>query len=133
VSLFRSEIAHDLAAQVRVLRWVRALRSGRYRQAREYLRAGRSFCCLGVGCDQLDPRRWRRQNSTWSYQREWSELPQVVADDYLLRTTDGRYGPGTASLVADNDSGRTFAEIADVIERELAATIGRRVLREARR
>lgn len=44
-------------------RWVEALRSGKYAQAREALRkyeggeiAG--YCCLGVLCDVIDPKGW---------------------------------------------------------------------------
>ena len=32
-------------------KWVRALRSGKYKQGREWLRAGDTFCCLGVACE----------------------------------------------------------------------------------
>jgi hypothetical protein len=124
VSLFRSEIIHDPDGQDRVRAWVAALRHGCYRQGREQLRVGRRFCCLGVACDQHDPRGWRQQSTgAWSYLCEWSELPRGIADDYHLRTTDGRYGLRTESLAADNDRGRSFAEIADFIERELEAVL----------
>jgi hypothetical protein len=34
-------------------KWVQALRSGEYRQARGRLKKGNAFCCLGVACDAL--------------------------------------------------------------------------------
>lgn len=39
-------------------KWVKALTSGRYEQAREALREGDSFCCLGVLCTVSRKGRW---------------------------------------------------------------------------
>lgn len=36
--------------------WVKALRSGLYKQGREQLQSSDGFCCLGVACDVLIPR-----------------------------------------------------------------------------
>lgn len=40
-------------------KWVAALRSGEYKQTREFLRTSTGFCCLGVLCDLVDPSGWR--------------------------------------------------------------------------
>lgn len=34
-------------------RWLKALRSGEYKQSRTYLKSENGFCCLGVLCDIL--------------------------------------------------------------------------------
>src|SRR5687767_3496429 len=39
-------------------RWVAALRSGEYQQARMRLRNGDAMCCLGVLCNLYDPSQW---------------------------------------------------------------------------
>lgn len=44
-----------------VRKWIEALRSGEYKQGRNQLRTGDSFCCLGVACDIS-------QIGTWGWQ-----------------------------------------------------------------
>lgn len=39
-------------------KWLAALRSGRYSQARGRLFNGAAFCCLGVLCDTIDHDGW---------------------------------------------------------------------------
>lgn len=39
-------------------KWLRALRSGKYKQARSNLRDGNRFCCLGVACDLSKLGKW---------------------------------------------------------------------------
>ena len=40
-------------------KWVAALRSGEYKQAKGQLRIGNSFCCLGVLCNLHAQAHWR--------------------------------------------------------------------------
>jgi len=90
-------------------RWLEALRSGKYKQGKQRLRKGDSFCCLGVLCDITD-------SSGWS------------GDEYLghtgLAPIDVLRGCGVPFCAAEqlatlNDSGRSFEEIADYIEKKL--------------
>jgi hypothetical protein len=136
VSLFRSEIVHDLEAQGHVREWTAALRGGGYAQTREgFLRTPRGFCCLGVACDRYDPRGWSRAEEGWSYLGAIGHLPPGLAEVYLLCTTDGRFGPHleSDSLASANDQGASFPELADLMERELEAALARRGRREAPR
>ena len=128
MSLFRTDVAYDIAAQGRVVRWVSALRYGKHPQARSFLRTDGGFCCLGVGCHVYDPRRWRLFGDQWSYLGAVGELPHAVVEAFQLRTPDGRYGPCPEidSLVSANDRGATFRELADLIFDEMHATIRRR-------
>lgn len=108
--------------------WVAALRSGKYGQARETLRDGNSFCCLGVLCDLSEGGRWQGiDDLVYSDPTgrngikyltadvvEWSGIgsrePRVPID---CRDNADELDVGLDNL---NDSGFTFAQIADVIE-----------------
>ncbi len=133
MNLFCTDIAYDPAAQGRVRAWVAALRGGEHRQAQKSLRTVDGLCCLGVACHVFDPRRWRLFEGGWSYMGAIGELPYAVVEAYQLRSPDGRYGPcpEADSLAAANDQGTSFAELADLIETELEATIERRARRDA--
>lgn len=123
-------------------RWIEALRSGDYPQTREALHRtepgldskGKTmppgFCCLGVLCE-LAAKEGVITSKTFSNGEveydgdslflpapvhEWAEL---VKDDGLpLYTGDVLVGEGiwVSSL---NDKGKTFEEIADVVEEKV--------------
>ena len=133
-NLFQPEIASDLDAQQRVRRWIAALRRDEYPQAASCLRTTSGFCCLGVACDLFNDSVWRRfsgNGAEWSYLGASIALPRPVVDAYRLVSPHGHYGveshgsgaPSSRSLADDNDSGKTFAEIADIIEQELEAAL----------
>lgn len=91
--------------------WLAALRSGEYEQGRRALCKSNTYCCLGVYYDACVDSYW---------------LGGVHG---VWETTDGsvgvlseRYGlsMGMQSILANmNDSGKSFAEIADWIEANL--------------
>lgn len=104
-------------------KWVNALRSGKYKQARGYLRTGDNrFCCLGVLCDV-------------SNKVEWLPVPCEVlesTDYYRCNNSAGSFTPEDIlemtgltlndqdELVNLNDKVRyDFEEIADYIEANL--------------
>lgn len=94
--------------------WLAALRSGEFKQAQGSLVKGQlGYCCLGVLCVAMG---WelRDRISGGAFTGISTGPPQLVGryNDSGL-TDDNR-----AYLAQLNDSGRTFAEIADVIERE---------------
>ena len=96
--------------------WVTALRSGQYRQGRGILRStDGAHCCLGVLCDL----HAKETGTLWYYDYlgafKW--LPRQVADWAGLSSPDPDILGSTLSRM--NDSGATFREIADIIEREL--------------
>jgi hypothetical protein len=43
-------------------RWIAALESGKYRKARNKLRNGNQFCCLGVLCD-INGVKWEQDDA----------------------------------------------------------------------
>lgn len=94
-----------------------ALRSGEYAQGRGSLRTLDHFCCLGVGCDIVKDQvggEWHLDNSfrtPGTYDRVGLPPPSVLE----------RYGlwlDQASQLASMNDTGASFHEIADFIERE---------------
>lgn len=112
-------------------KWLEALRSGKYKQGDRYLRRrtsekGEGFCCLGVLCDIMQPEGWRdhspdAQDVIVGFAGGGSEVvgvfqgypPAALLDQAGLDVDTSR------ELARLNDQGRTFAEIADIIERDL--------------
>jgi hypothetical protein len=93
-------------------KWVEALRSGKYAQGRNRLRRGDTFCCLGVLCDLVGGGGWERDEFVIESERGISFLPRSMRR--VLDDTDAE-----ETLVAMNDDGTPFPEIADYIERTL--------------
>lgn len=117
-------------------RWIDLLRSGKFTQGTGALRrADGSRCCLGVACDaymdstgfgrwSIDPDnpdaspQFITINTFGEPQRfDSGVLPPVVREWLGLKSINGSYVNG--SLTSDNDSnGKTFEEIADIVEHE---------------
>src|ERR1700746_4178083 len=98
-------------------KWVAALRSGKYKQAKNHLYDGEGYCCLGVLAKELGfefkPGSTARGNDAWMCDGEWSVLPLSVMMAAGMRSIDGNYKESTLAEV--NDLGLTFLEIADII------------------
>ncbi len=108
-------------------RWLKALRSGKYKQGRGQLKNGKSFCCLGVLCDI---HRKTTKQTNWDgkyYLCNGYSLPQEVTDWAGL--TDFDPTVGQASLATYNDGTKcsnggpikkhNFRQIAALIEKYL--------------
>lgn len=114
--------------------WTKALRSGEYKQAKGALhRQNEGYCCLGVLCDVAVkagamPPPWTkgREGFTVRYGKtqEGAVLPEEVMDWAELSDNEGQYldmgGDKhiTLALSYQNDDGMSFADIADIIDRE---------------
>lgn len=116
-------------------KWLAALRSGKYKQGRKTLRSDEGYCCLGVLCDVLI--KDGTVNASWSVNEFVEELgiipllrrtvpPKAIVeqiatcgihDVLILEMWDIEDSDGS-SLMDLNDRGISFAEIADVIEKE---------------
>jgi hypothetical protein len=91
-------------------KWLKALRSGKYEQAKGSLKKDGGYCCLGVLRDVINP------NSR-------------AGDEYLCKTHSLLVGlphEGSSNevgtqydLAAMNDAGKSFKEIANYIEKRL--------------
>lgn len=112
-------------------KWVAALRSGEYKQGAGALARGGRYCCLGVLCDLavkagvlVEVSFADEEEDQLTYDGADGVLPDSVVDWADLSHTDPEVGGVSFDardlrLSAHNDSGKTFAEIADLIERYL--------------
>lgn len=91
-------------------KWIAALRGGDYRQGHRFLYKDGAYCCLGVlhelATGETPP-------------TSWSSKPQVLR--FIDEPIEQHLGGSCAhtALVAMNDNGKSFAEIADWIEKNL--------------
>ena len=97
--------------------WVKALRSGKYRQGTHVLRStvDETYCCLGVACDlysELEGNsmvKWKKNiSSSWEFLGHICTLPNQVGRWLGIKPKSSF----SQHLSARNDSGETFEEIA---------------------
>jgi len=121
-------------------KWLKALRSGKYNQARERLKCEQGFCCLGVLMDTYDSNGWECVNSfaqddgdVYHKSNKYGYHDAVVEGDELYgeASQDAELTSDTLSifgisseeqvyLIKMNDrDGNNFNEIADWIEERL--------------
>lgn len=116
-------------------KWVRALRSGKYKQGESFLkcdwtRKGTRHCCLGVLCELYNNNMKKNKKKTipettkdsgvHKFGRSDSLLPNVVKKWAGMKSNEGafkdQYGMLT-SLTDVNDFGDSFKKIATIIEK----------------
>ena len=123
-------------------KWLRALRSGSYKQGVGGLHSidqegNSTFCCLGVACNlylnevgDLTTRNARGNDieTSVAYGEEYSYLPRQDAEWLGLWSYDGTFLdpenillPEERSLADLNDNGTSFTDIAAVIEHRESA------------
>lgn len=89
-------------------KWIKALRSGEYKQAQGFLEHKGHFCCLGV-LDNLYP-KMNLSGGHEGYLDNFFKIGLNSSSGYLIESH--------WSLAELNDNGYTFDEIADVIQIE---------------
>ena len=107
--------------------WVKALRSGDYKQGHGRLHVDDTYCCLGVACDlfikqggtlEVTGTDLFGKNAT-SYNGGRFVLPFTVMAWLGLKEENGTYeDDGIHTLTDQNDTGDSFEQIADTIESE---------------
>jgi len=99
-------------AQAQVMKkWAKALRSGKYKQARGQLRKMGGYCCLGVLCDVVAPDGWGKCLGGYQHRGYTSVLGHGVMTDAGIGNVD------ESCFVTLNDERKaTFEEIADVVD-----------------
>lgn len=129
-------------------KWVKALRSGKYKQGETYLKqlndnGQAKHCCLGVLCELYNDSMRKNHKKTLStkirfkystdcvtFNNKEGELPKVVmkwADikdpigRYIIETKNSKLGEieEIGSLADMNDIGKTFKTIANFIEKNV--------------
>ena len=105
-------------------KWTAALRSGSYKQRKGYLSDGGAYCCLGVLCE-LAPADVRAEHVA-QYKEKYEEtLSPAMMKWADIKDMEGRLpkeykkkGGSHSALLTDlNDSGLSFKQIANIIER----------------
>ena len=99
-------------------KWVKALRSGEYKQGRGRLRNRDRFCCLGVLCNlhaQAHPKIASEQLNTTSYLGEEYALPSIVMNWVGVSSPNRLLHYRGGGLATMNDTGASFDQIAQVI------------------
>lgn len=121
-------------------RWVAALRSDEYEQGKDWLCKDGKYCCLGVLSDLAvkDGVIDAPEATTWdeaalNFDGEPALLPEAVAEWAGIMRFDEHYdgvvvpaedpivpfGDEEKTLAELNDEGKTFSELADLIEEHL--------------
>ena len=97
------------------MKWVKALRSGKYKQTKGILKNSKGFCCLGVLCEINQNAKPNALNDSISNFRKMGLRSSTgELQDYAPQEWD--YPPSLAEL---NDEYKyNFQEIADVIQIE---------------
>jgi len=106
-------------------KWVKALRSGKYKQCSGVLTElnGQNepvaHCCLGVACDLFlksgGKLKTKDARGVRHYEHLSGELPEPVMKWLGLADSEGRC-TRQKSLVNKNDTGTSFSDIAKIIE-----------------
>ena len=103
-------------------KWVVALRSGEFTQGTGSLERDGKNCCMGVACrlyqEDVGDLRITSLANAITFDGLGGYPPQKVQEWLGLKSHRGDYGFECESLVSANDSGKTFTEIADIIESE---------------
>lgn len=100
-------------------RWVKALRSGEFKQARQRLRSTETgFCCMGVALHLIDPNGWRPPRGVQG-SMDWRGCDAAEIGT-SLRTALQIEGDTARQLADMNDKEKaSFAQIANWIETNL--------------
>ena len=99
------------------LKWIKALRSGKFKQTTGHLKDDLGHCCLGVLCT-LTPYKnnYTKMGSNLDSSLINETLPQAVMKETGIHDSVGGL-PNGVCLSKLNDDGQSFEEIADIIER----------------
>lgn len=102
-------------------KWIKALRSGKYKQAQRTLRrrkgSGACYCCLGVACEIYLHGKWDGE----VYLLAGAGSLHVLGDN--LRRSYGMAAGEQRELAIINDTGASFEQIADIIEKSISTGI----------
>ena len=131
-----------------IRKWVDALRSGEFKQARKALRTSDGFCCLGVACEvyrretgrgawvALAPDEKNMMTffghsgvssdseltgdvAEWLFNDKYLLLPDATNPEWAEADDEAReWTPERMELAVANDDGKDFVFIANAIERE---------------
>ena len=93
--------------------WIKALRSGKFKQTERMLHDRKGYCCLGVLCKVMEPNTKWKSNKEGAYLFEEEQMfpPARIMKEATLRK------PSARVLAKMNDKGKTFKQIAAFISK----------------
>ena len=96
-------------------KWIKALRSGRYKQGQEFLLKDNRYCCLGVLCKVLrkDIAQSKPKNGEETLSGELLKLTGLTSEQ------QNKLADMNDSITRDDGRNTSFKEIADYIEENL--------------
>lgn len=103
---------------------VKLLRSGEFKQTKFRLEKNNRHCCLGVLCnlalvEGVCEVSGTKKQRKFGESGEFGLLPIEVRNYAEMKTNDGHIKSLGKSLAGLNDEGKSFAEIADIIEKHV--------------
>ena len=97
-------------------KWIKALRSGNYKQGKGYLQSNYGYCCLGVACKILIPKAKLKTRDDGAIAGGIPEV-QRYSPKWLKDIDDDFKEKAHRSLTSLNDKhNNSFDEIADLLE-----------------
>jgi hypothetical protein len=117
-----------MALNAAAKKWVKALRSRKFKQTHHKLSDGEKYCCLGVLCelaveDGIIKKRFKDEAMYYGKGGNYTAdtLPNLVQEWAGLSTTDGDFkisGRNKSLTFLNDHDNKSFSEIAKVIESE---------------
>jgi hypothetical protein len=109
-----------------IVKWIKALRSGKFKQGRGQLQSKKGFCCLGVACQINKFEKKVKKDGTLAGLMPGSMF-QPNAPEWLLKVNDNFARKAMINLWVLNDGLKgdayssstpryTFDEIADLLQ-----------------
>ena len=99
------------------MKWVRALRSGKYKQGRDYLKEGERYCCLGVLQERVLGLKTIKREFLTKHACRLAGMYGVQGEARIIQMGGEDY----YSLADANDRGKKFSSIANWIEKHWEA------------
>ena len=99
-------------------KWVKALRSGKYKQGTETLKTGDRYCCLGVACAMQNDTLFLGGGTICQMTVDLNKIkiPKILqSSEYGFDRNESV----PSRLIHMNDEGKSFKYIASYIERYL--------------
>lgn len=96
-------------------KWVAALRSGEYKQAKEQLKTREGFCCLGVLCEVMI----KESDPLFKYKATDGVLPAQVQFWAGMTSSEGHFFQTDKLCLwkLNDEQNKSFVELADIIEK----------------
>lgn len=112
-----------LPNKLNIAKWIVALRSGLYQQAKSTLRNSVGYCCLGVACEISKIGFWKpvlgSRSHTYTDGGDYgteSSLPSNVRSWLGLELSNPLVASNLPAISANDEQGWSFAQIADGLE-----------------